>query len=249
MEWLTILLLSYLASPAVAAAAAKNLADYSSAAVSLFGNMRTPAALIGGALINLGILSAPPINKSDSKSIRLMKRGNMILAVASLLSEILAVTYSSIAINKLAEVKSPKTTCVEELITRNYELSWVGTNVHFLAGLVGFALIVGARVYSKYGNPTGRIAICWSVAAFLQALSVINNGIAMGSGSEDDESTRFASNIFTLALRYMSLVVTNAFGGGICAIGSLLFACAASYLTFITLVLNPDGEEELTKED
>lgn len=259
IKWLPLALA---ATPASAAAAAtkdsKNLADYSQAAVGLFGNMRTPAALIGGAVISIGILSAPPISKDDPKSVKVMKRGTMILAVLTLLSEILAVTYSSIAINKLAEIKSPKTNCVAELIAESHELAWLGTNVHFLAGLMGFALIVGLRVHSKYGNPTGKVAICWSVAAFLQALSIVNRGIAMGDGSGQEKeggdssnpSGFFASNMLTLTLRYITLVISNALGGDICAIGAFAVACVAGFQTVTTLVFNNESEENKSnKED
>jgi hypothetical protein len=83
-------------------ASAGTLADYSGAATSLFNNMRAPAALIGGSLVPIGILSAPTIQKDDSKAMVLLKKANIIIAVASLLSEIMAVVYSSIAINKIA---------------------------------------------------------------------------------------------------------------------------------------------------
>eukprot|EP01083_Nonionella_stella_P008027 23117_1 len=87
------------------------LKDYSGTAAGLFNNMRTPAALIGGAIVPLGLLTAPEIDKSkDSKRVQLFKKVNLLLAIASLLSEILAITFSTVAINKLAEVKFPPTT-------------------------------------------------------------------------------------------------------------------------------------------
>lgn len=105
LTFTVILFLGIASLPAqglMVAATGVALADYSAAAAGLFNNMRTPAALIGGALVGLGILSAPTINKDDSKAIKLLKKANIIIAVASLLSEIMAVIYSSIAINKIA---------------------------------------------------------------------------------------------------------------------------------------------------
>lgn len=84
------------------AATGAALADYSAAAAGLFNNMRAPAALIGGALVPIGILTAPTIDEDDSKAMKFLKKANIIIAVASLLSEIMAVVYSSIAINKIA---------------------------------------------------------------------------------------------------------------------------------------------------
>ena len=84
----------------------------------------------------------------------------MLLAVLSLLSELLAVMYSSIAINKLVEVPSPPTAGVSDLISQKYELAWLGTNFHFLLGMMGFGLLVGNRVYIAFGNPVGNLLFC-----------------------------------------------------------------------------------------
>jgi hypothetical protein len=186
-----------------AAKAALVLKDHSAAAVGLFNNMRTPAALIGGALVPLGILNAAPVAKDDSKRTKLFKRAYILLGVASLLSEILAVTYSTIAINKLVEVAHAPTAGVVALIANHHELAWIGTNIHFLLGMMGFGLIVGAKASLVFGNPTGQIAGLWSMAAFMQALSVVNRGIAQSP---------FGSNMFTLTLRYGSLLLANATG-------------------------------------
>ena len=206
----------------------------------------------------IGMLTAPTLNKEDSRFNRVAKRVNILLAVSSLLSEVLAVVYASIAINKLTEVPSPLTANVAELIEQKYELAWLGTNVHFLYGLMGFGLIVGGKAYFLFGNPVGKIAglcksLCmsWltkiprrqiftnlelclililyagSVAAFFQSLSIVNAGIAQGTGDVvDGMSTRFASNFFTLCVRYISLVFKNAKGGAcsIVACGILLYS-------------------------
>jgi hypothetical protein len=208
---------------ALASTAVDILKDHSGAAMGLFNNMRTPAALIGGALVPLGILSAPRVEKGDTKAVALMKKANVILGVTSLLSEILAVTYSSIAINKLAEVESPLTRGCAELIAKNYELAWVGTNVHFLMGLMGFGLIVGSKAYISNSPRIGRVTIGWAIAAFLHALSIVNRGIAMGHNLGADTSAKFASNFGSLIWRYLKLVVGNS-KGGVLAVGAVLIA-------------------------
>jgi hypothetical protein len=152
--------------------------------------MRTPAALIGGTVVSLGVNSAPPIQENDSPFIKAFKKANLLLGVASLLSEILAVTYSSVAINKLAEIKFEPTQSVIELISKHFKLEWVGTNVHFLMGMFGFGLLVGSKAYLTYGTAVGKIAGLWSVATFMQCLAIVNRGIAMGDGF----GTRFANN-------------------------------------------------------
>jgi hypothetical protein len=226
-----------LASAAGAAAAV--LKDHSGAAIGLFNNMRTPAALIAGSLVPLGLLSAPTVNKDDSKTVKLMKKANVILGVTSLLSEVLAVTYSSIAINKLAEVNSPLTKGVAELIAQNYELAWIGTNIHFLLGLMGFGLIVGSKAYFSNGSALGRVTIAWAVSAFFQALAIVNKGIAMGHGSSIEGTSRFASNFFTLILRYLALAVKSA-KSGFFSVAAILVGIYAVYETL--KVLLPEKE-------
>lgn len=215
------------------------LKDHSGAAIGLFNNMRTPAALIAGSLVPLGILSAPTIEKEDSKILKFMKKANIVLGVTSLLSEVIAVTYSSIAINKLAEVDSPLTRGAAELIARNYELAWLGTNIHFLVGLMGFGLIVGSKAYFACGSGIGRATIGWAVAAFFQALAIVNKGIAIGFGPSADAS-RFASNFFTLILRYFSLIAKST-NGGFFAVGAILVSFYALYET-IQIFRNEKGE-------
>lgn len=222
------------------AAAGIVLKDHSAAAINLFNNMRTPAALIGGSLVPLGILSAPKIEEGDTKVVALMKKANIILGVTSLLSEMIAVIYSSIAINKLVEVESPLTRGCAELIASKYELAWIGTNIHFLLGLLGFGLIVGSKAYISIGSDIGKVTIGWSVAAFLQALSIVNRGIAMGQGTTD-VSWKFASNFLTLNLRYLSLIAQSA-NSGVFAVGSILVALMASYET-IKILLPVRGKE------
>ena len=204
------------------------LADHSKDVASLFNNMRTPAALLTGGLVPLGILSAQPIDEeNDSRGTKLIKQANVVLAVTSLLSEIIAVIYSSIAINKLVEVPSPPTAGVAELISQHYELSWLGTNIHFLIGMMGFILLVGNRTYLMFGQTLGKFAIGLSVASFLQALHVVNKGIAMGSINKSCVQTQFATNFFKLCLRYVKIAIQNVHG--FCGI-------AAMVITFATVV-------------
>lgn len=165
---------------AAATAPAPLLQDYSGAAAGLFNNMRTPAALIGGAIIPLGILTAPKIEEEDSSQVKLWKKANLLLALASLLSQIVAITYSTVAINKLAEIETEPTAGVAGLISKYYELPWVGTNIHFLFGLFGFGLLAIAKPYFLYGKNTGDVAACWTTAAMMFCVSIVNKGIAMG---------------------------------------------------------------------
>jgi hypothetical protein len=225
------------------ASAVGALADYSAAATGLFNNMRNPAAFIGGAMVPIGILSCPTIDKDDSPRIKLLKKANIIIAVASLLSEILAVIYSSIAINKIAEIAQPQTYGVAQLLAERHELAWLGTNIHFLLGMMGFALIVGCKSFFSVGTDLGKVTISWSIAAFLQALAIVNRGIAEGSVG-NDVSSRFASNFFMLIVKYISVLI-KASKGGVCGSAALVVGAYAVYQTGKTMIegiVNKEGK-------
>ncbi len=223
-----------------AASTAGGLQDFSGTASSLFNNMRTPAALISGAIVPLGLLSAPPLEKDERPKIRLFKKANMLLAIASLLSEVLAITYSTVAINKLAEVRFPPTAGVSELIVNHFELAWIGTNVHFLLGMFGFGLLVGSKAYFTYGSKIGKIAGSWSFAAFLQCTSIVNNGIAMGQGKVDStgfHGFRHANNLVSLCMKYIKIVLSKGREGPLPFLAIIFFL----YSLVVSLELITDG--------
>ena len=199
------------------------LANYSKDAINLFNNMRAPAALISGGLVPLGILINQPIDETaDNPRTKVLKKAGAVVGAASLLSEIIAVTYASIAINKLVELPSPDTASVADLISKHHELAWLGTNIHFLLGIMGFGLLVGIRVYTVMGNRGGgNLVAGLSLAFFLQSLAIVNRGISRKIGGV---KTQFASNLGVLLVNYMRALVQNVFSGsiGVCGILALV---------------------------
>ena len=195
---------------AAAAVADVVLKDYSKEVSGLFGNMRLPASILGGSILGLGVSSAPKVEESDSRFMKMFKKMNLLLGIASFLNEIVAITYSSIAINKLSEVTVHELSdSLTNYVTANCKLAWLGTNVHFLFGLFGFGLLVGSKAFFLYGRKIGNIAACWSIAATLQCLSVVNHGIAEGGGSGRIGDS-FGSNIVSLTIEYARLLFSNA---------------------------------------
>lgn len=73
------------------------------------------------------------------------------------------------------------------------------------------------------------------LSSFLQALAIVNRGIAQGS-TGDDISSRFASNFFMLIIRYIS-VAFKAAHGGICGYAAIAVGTYALYHTQKTLIL------------
>ena len=183
------------------------LADHTAAAAALFNNMRTPAALIGASVVPLGILSAPIVESTDNARAIRLKNANMLLAIVSLLNQVLAIVYSTVAVNKIAELTYEPTEGVAQFIERYHELSWVGTNVHFLLGLMGFACLTLAKPYHMYGKNVGDIAACWIGAAMVMCISIVNRAISAGHGTMDDPSLQFANNLGGLVVTYVKLLL------------------------------------------
>mmetsp|Transcript_55902 Transcript_55902/g.131044 ORF Transcript_55902/g.131044 Transcript_55902/m.131044 type:complete len:181 (+) Transcript_55902:226-768(+) len=153
-------------------------------------------------------------------------------------NQLLAITYSTIAVNKLTEVNRGPTKSVVELLARDYELPWIGTNLHFLAGLAGFGVMVGLRPSFNFGvsSPVARVSRLLTLGMLLAGMSVVNRGIAQGDGTQR-ESGRFASNLFTLGLRYLVLLIKNA--RGVLAFLALLALAATSLLLARELARTP----------
>lgn len=222
--WGSALLLLGGASSAEGLQAAVAMVNHSKDAIDLFNNMRAPAALMAGGLVPLGILMNQPIQDTDRRRTKVLKKAGALLGVASLLSEIIAVTYASIAINKLVELPSPDTISVAALISQHHELAWLGTNIHFLLGMMGFGLLVGIRVYLVLGESVGTLAAGMSLAFFLQSLAVVNRGI---SRKINGVSTKFASNFGVLLWKYGLVILKTIRTGGVGICGVLAVAVAA----------------------
>lgn len=138
------------------AASAAALKDYSGAAASLFNNMKTPASILAGAIIPLGFLSPlpqppahvaavakkgkkepePDLVASIQKSLdRMLRKTYLLVTIFSFGSELLAVIWSTVAVNQLTETVVAPAESVWALLRRDwYDLAWSATNSHFLLG-------------------------------------------------------------------------------------------------------------------
>ena len=164
--------------------------------------MRTPAALIGGSIVPLGFVNTPLIKSGDCALTKRLKHLHMLIASFSLSAEIVAVIYSTIAINKLSEAPALPAKSVMELLKRDYELQWLGCNLNFLVGTLGFAALLGLRFWFCFGARFGKIGLFSCASVLCHVLSIINRGIATGDGRGD----RFSSNFAGLCLRYLTLL-------------------------------------------
>lgn len=188
----------------------QRLADYSGQAARMFDNMRAPAALLAGAIVPLGFFAAPKLEKDDSPREKFVKRLHYLVASIGICCELIAVVWSTVAVNKLNEAAVHPSMSLMELLQRDYELPWIGCNVHFIVGLMAFASLLVSYAYVSFGAVSKPIA-CVVCAAECLMISVVNDGVVQGDGREG--GVRFGCNLFSLIKRYGFLLITHAVHG------------------------------------
>jgi hypothetical protein len=182
------------------------LADYSSATASLFNNMKTPASIIAGAMVPIGLLNPVAFDpdKTDGAFATFLRRSYPLVAVMALCSELISVMWATVAVNQLTETKIDMAASVWHLIQRDFEIPWVATNAHFVFGMMGFLWVIGCRVYfMAHKGPIGISAAGMVGSCFLLLTSIVNRGVAAGGGNAE---LRFGTNVLSLFHTYSCLL-------------------------------------------
>ncbi|GAX20099.1 hypothetical protein FisN_18Lh036 [Fistulifera solaris] len=186
-----------------------SLEQFAPDAASLFNNMKTPASIIGGALVSLAIAGPLPLEGSsrESRSLKMARALYNVIGVLSFSSELLVVIWATVASNKLVETHVEPAQSVWHLIERDYNLEWSATNAHFVAGMLGFLVLVALRMFFHAdGGLLGMGIAGIPLSALLLMISVINRGVARGSG----DGHRYGTNIGSLFTTYVSLLTQRA---------------------------------------
>ncbi|KAL7580994.1 hypothetical protein ACA910_005807 [Epithemia clementina (nom. ined.)] len=188
---------------------AAELAQYAPDAISLFNNMKTPASILGGALVGLGFQAPLDVNSPDdadeNKVEKLLRKSYVFVASVSLLSHLIAIMWATVAVNKLTEVDVPKAKSVWDLLQRDHALSWVGVNSHFMLGMLSFTYVIGVRGYFMAGRGMlGQSVAGLAVSALLFMVGIVNRGVAEGGGKVGQS---FGKSIVGLFLHYVSLLL------------------------------------------
>lgn len=218
-------------------------ADYTAAAQGLFGNLIGPSTFLAGSLVPLGFL-APPLPGKNSTEKRIRKAYSL-LAVISLCNEAAAIVYATIASNKLTEIVSAPADSVFALIQRDYQLSWIATNVHFLFGLFGFLGMIGVRAFMCFPSRLNTAAAGIAVSALLAMCSVVNRGVSAGDG----EGHGYASSILTLVTRYITLLVKQVHeNGGVLAMASMALGVVSMILALKAVIDCDDRDDDESKK-
>lgn len=210
------------------------VSDYSEQARVLFGNMISPAAMLASGLVPLGFLTKPlPDNTPWRKKLCCVYS---VLSVVSMTNELVAIMYATVSSNQLAEIAIQPAASVIDLLTRDFELPWIGTNVHFVLGLLGFVSMVLIRALLLFPPPLNRSAAGIAVAALCAMMSALNLGVSAGVGRDQI----FGGNFFSLSLRYLTLIAKHLSNrGGVMAWAAVAVALVSTASVARTL-LSPE---------
>eukprot|EP00956_Cyclotella_meneghiniana_P022499 scaffold42691_cov78-Cyclotella_meneghiniana.AAC.8 len=150
--------------------------------------MKTPASIIAGAMIPLGFLAPVPIynpdgSKNENRIETFMRRSYTSMSVLALLSEFISVVFATVAVNQLTETAVKPAASVWHLIQRDYDLSWSGTNAHFIFGMFSFAYLIAVKSYFNVGGGIiGSGVAGMAISSLLYMVGIVNRGVSSGSG-------------------------------------------------------------------
>ena len=174
----------------------------------------------------------------------------MLLAVASLINELVAIMYATVATNKLTEVPVEPAKSVFALIKRDYELQWIATNVHFMLGLLGFCGMIALRALCIYPGSLNINAAGLALSALVGMISIMNVGIAEGDGKghtylANEKFLFFGGNIISLSIRYIALLIKT-FARKKTVMGMISFALFSFFFvrSIQNLTLPPESSSE-----
>mmetsp|Transcript_25952 Transcript_25952/g.54320 ORF Transcript_25952/g.54320 Transcript_25952/m.54320 type:complete len:289 (-) Transcript_25952:2317-3183(-) len=209
------------------------LDQYAPAAAALFGNMITPASILGGAIVPIAFASGLDFvgDKDESKFAKFLRKMFPFVSVTSLGSLLVSVLWSSIMVNQLTENNPAVAASVWDLLQRDYALPWAAVNSHFVLGMLGFMWLIATKAFFMAGGATPIFTLAMS--AMTMMVSIVNRGVASGGGRE---THRFGSSIVGLVSSYLSMLVRRSktsFGPLECLAAGLFFVSCSSYAKFV----------------
>mmetsp|Transcript_49271 Transcript_49271/g.73340 ORF Transcript_49271/g.73340 Transcript_49271/m.73340 type:complete len:397 (-) Transcript_49271:17-1207(-) len=202
-------------------AADVEISQYAPAAVSLFNNMKLPAAVVTAGMISLGFATGfPELPKDTSErtyddNIRrrcgTLRRFHIVVAIVSVTSELCCVLWSAVEVNHLTETVVLPATSVWDLIQRDCDLAWSAVNSHFVLGIIGFVTMLSLRGYVMLLAAEASAALIsaastGTAAALCLMISIVNRGVEAGGG----EGIGYGKTILDLFRHYVCLLYQQA---------------------------------------
>lgn len=145
-----------------------------------------------------------PNNEPESRFQRVLRLSYTGVAILSFLSQLVSVMWATVAVNQLIETNIEPAKSVWHLLRRDFDLAWLGTNAHFVAGMFGFSYLIGCRAFLREGIEGLRKSFAgMALAGLCLMVSIVNRGISNGSG----DGMRYGSNILHLFAAYIKKLI------------------------------------------
>jgi len=217
------------------ASASVEVASHAKEAIGLFGNMGGKAAFLAGGLVPLSLFAGPAPAPDDPPMRSWLKRAHQLITASSLLSLLVSVMYSAIAINQLTENSVAPTVSLRALLlSGKFALLWTGCNAHLFLGLFGLATAIAIHIWLKYGGSVGKAVMFSAASAVSLMLSVVNDAIAAHA-----TDMPVGGSVVSLLLRYISLLLKAMVEGRRILTGCSL-ACTVAAIFFSVQALVSD---------
>lgn len=186
-----------------------DMEPYASSAATLFRNMVTPASIMAGALISVGLNNAPDFktDKHETATSSFLRNAYPLVTVMTFISQFIAILWAIISINQLTELDIKDAESVWHLLQRDFALPWAAVNAHFVLGMFGFIFVIGTKSYFNCDKgPMGKSVAGVSCAGLLFLVSIVNRGVSSGGG---EEGLRFGASVLSLFKTYFTLLLSR----------------------------------------
>lgn len=188
-----------------------SLQQFAPDAISLFNNMKGPASMLANGIALMSFsepLPAPPKDKKEGQFARFLRQAYVLAFVIAISSDLLCMTWATVAVNQLTENVPARAVSVWELLSRDYSLSWAATNVHFVLAILSFMWMLLTRGYlakTILGVRLGRACAGFAGSGILLMTAIVNRGVQTGSG----DGMRYGANMFSLFSSYIRQFVSR----------------------------------------
>ena len=139
------------------------------------------------------------------------------LAVFTLSTELVTIVYATIAVNKLREAPAAPTRTLFELLERDYEMGWLGVNVHFFSGLISIVSAFAVRAYAQIEDRDLERAVAFAFAGTVIIMCGFWNSTFANYGGIFGVASRllYLVGCSTLKNPIVSAMAAACFGGAI----------------------------------
>lgn len=124
------------------------------------------------------------------------------------------------------------------LLRRDFDLPWMGTNAHFVGGMLGLAYLLACRTFFRYdGGRMGTSLAGLAYSGLLLMVSIVNRGVSSGSGDGMRYGRHIGGLFATYGMKLTHKAMTKSSFGPL-GVASLLMGAAS----LLNILLNIGGK-------